>query len=405
MTPSAVTPAPKVSPYSVPRVPFAAALSQHPLATQAVGEVTGAVLERIGEAPDLAVLFVSGAHTGAMEDIAAAVSSLLVPDVLIGCTAASIVGGSREVENGPAISLWAGRLGTVAPLRLTMVARGDGDVAVEGFPPLELLPEDGRALLVLADPFSFPVERFLAELGGQVGLELPVVGGLASSGRGPGGNRLVLGGEVVSDGAVAVVLGGAEVATVVSQGCRPIGDPMVVTRGEGQVIFELAGRPALERVQELVASLGPHDLVLAQHGLHMGRVIDEHKLDYGRGDFLIRNVVGADRDAGAVAVGDELAVGDTVQFQVRDAESADEDLRHLMAPADADAALLFTCNGRGSHLFSTPDHDAGVVSDALGDPPLAGMSCAGEIGPVGGHSFLHGFTASVALFRDLPSPG
>ncbi|MGI9119022.1 MAG: FIST signal transduction protein [Acidimicrobiales bacterium] len=386
-------------------MPYAAALSQHPLATQAVGEVAGQVLDQVGTAPDLAVLFISAAHTGAMEDIAAAVRSLLVPDVLIGCTASSIVGGAREVEDEPAISLWAGRLTTVAPLRLTTVRRGD-DVAVDGFPPVELLPADSRALLVLADPFSFPVDSFLSGLRHQVGCDLPVVGGMASAGRGPGGNRLVLGGEVVSDGAVAVVVGGVEVTTVVSQGCRPIGDPMVVTRGEGQVIYELAGRPALERVQELVASLGPHDLQLAQHGLHVGRVIDEHKLDYGRGDFLIRNVVGADRDAGAVAVGDEIAVGATVQFQVRDADSADEDLRHLMDPEDADGALLFTCNGRGSHLFSTPDHDAGVVSGALDDRPLAGMSCAGEIGPVGGHSFLHGFTASVALFRDPPSsPG
>lgn len=386
-------------------MPFAAALSQHPLATQAVGEVAGQVLDQVGTAPDLAVLFISAVHTGAMEDIAAAVRSLLVPDVLIGCTASTIVGGAREVEDEPAISLWAGRLTTVAPLRLTTVRRGD-DVAVDGFPPPELLPTDSRAMLVLADPFSFPVDSFLSGLRHQVDCDLPVVGGMASAGRGPGGNRLVLGGEVFSDGAVAVVVGGVEVATVVSQGCRPIGDPMVVTRGEGQVIYELAGRPALERVQELVASLGPHDLQLAQHGLHVGRVIDEHKLDYGRGDFLIRNVVGADQDAGAVAVGDEIAVGATVQFQVRDADSADEDLRHLMGPEDADGALLFTCNGRGSHLFSTPDHDAGVVSGALDDRPLAGMSCAGEIGPVGGHSFLHGFTASVALFRDPPSsPG
>nr|MDP9006656.1 FIST C-terminal domain-containing protein [Actinomycetota bacterium] len=177
-------------------------------------------------------------------------------------------------------------------------------------------------------------------------------------------------------------------------------DPMTVTRGEHQIVYELAGRPALERVQELVASLDPSDLALVEQGLHVGRVIDEHKLDYGRGDFLIRNVLGADREVQAVAVGDEVDVGDTLQFQVRDADSADEDLRQLMASERADGALLFTCNGRGSHLFGSADHDAGIISDALGGVPLAGMSCAGEIGPVGGRSFLHGFTASVALFRD-----
>ena len=381
-------------------MPFAAALSQHPLATHAVGEVTGQVLDKVGEAPELAVLFVSAAHTGAMEDIAAAVRSILLPEVLVGCTAASVVGGAREVEDQPAISLWAGTMSSVAPLRLTAEQVGD-QVAVTGFPTADRLPADGRALLVLADPFTFPVDSFLSGLRDQVGVDLPVVGGLASAARGPGGNRLVLGDEVLSDGAVAVILGGVEVSTVVSQGCRPVGDPMIVTRGERQVIYELAGRPALDRVQELIQSLGPDDLQLAQQGLHVGRVIDERKVDYGRGDFLIRNVLGADREVKAVAVGDEIDVGDTVQFQVRDADTADEDLRDLMATSDGDAALLFTCNGRGSHLFDVADHDAAIVSSAIADGPVAGMSCAGEIGPVGGRSFLHGFTASVVLFRDL----
>jgi small ligand-binding sensory domain FIST len=380
-------------------MPFAAALSQHPLATHAVGEVTGEVLERLGPGPDLAVLFASADHVGAMEDIAGAVQSLLAPRALIGATAGSVVGGGREVEDQPALSLWAGHVGSATPLRLSAARQGDG-VVIAGFPPADALPADAAALLVLADPFSFPVEVLLAGLRDQLGLELPVVGGLASAARGPGGNRLVLGSEVVSDGAVAVVLGGVEVSTVVSQGCRPVGDPMTVTASDRHVIHELAGRPALDRVEELVQSLGPADLTLVQQGLHVGRVIDEHKIDFARGDFLIRNVLGADRQARAVAVGDEIDVGDTVQFQVRDADSADEDLRALMAGGGGDAALLFTCNGRGSHLFGAPDHDAGIVSDALGGAPVAGMSCAGELGPVGGRSFLHGFTASVVLFAE-----
>ncbi len=380
-------------------MPFAAALSQHPLATHAVGEVTGEVLERLGPGPDLAVLFASADHVGAMEDIAGAVQSLLAPRALIGATAGSVVGGGREVEDQPALSLWAGHVGSATPLRLSAARQGDG-VVIAGFPPADALPADAAALLVLADPFSFPVEVLLAGLRDQLGLELPVVGGLASAARGPGGNRLVLGSEVVADGAVAVVLGGVEVSTVVSQGCRPVGDPMTVTASDRHVIHELAGRPALDRVEELVQSLGPADLTLVQQGLHVGRVIDEHKIDFARGDFLIRNVLGADRQARAVAVGDEIDVGDTVQFQVRDADSADEDLRALMAGGGGDAALLFTCNGRGSHLFGAPDHDAGIVSDALGGAPVAGMSCAGELGPVGGRSFLHGFTASVVLFAE-----
>ena len=380
-------------------MPFAAALSEHPLADQAVGEVVGAVLDSIGEAPDLAVLFVSAAHTGALEDIAGAIRSLLKPDVLIGCTTGSVVGGDREVEDQPAMSLWAARVASVLPLRL-ITEQQDGGTVIAGVPSPELLAEDSRILLVLADPFSFPADSFLTGLRSQVGLDLSVVGGLASAARGPGGNRLVLGSEVVSDGAVAVVVGGPDVTTVVSQGCRPIGDPMTVTKGEHNLIHELAGRPALDRVQELVASLGSADLALAQRGLHVGRVIDEHKLDYGRGDFLIRNVLGADGGTKAVAVGDQIQVGDTVQFHVRDAACADEDLRALMSSGRGEAALLFTCNGRGSQLFGEADHDAAIVSEALGGSAVAGMSCAGEFGPVGGTSFLHGFTASIALFAD-----
>jgi len=197
-----------------------------------------------------------------------------------------------------------------------------------------------------------------------------------------------------------VVLGGVDVDAVVSQGCRPIGSPMVVTNGDGSMIHELAGRNALERVEEVLRRLPPDDIAMAQHGLHLGRVIDERKAEFARGDFLIRNVLGADRATGSVAVGDDVEIGATVQLQVRDAASADEDLRELMAGRHAGGALLFTCNGRGMHLFGTPDHDAGVLAHQLDGAPVAGMFCQGEIGPVGTRNFLHGFTASVALFRD-----
>jgi small ligand-binding sensory domain FIST len=380
-------------------MPFAAALSEHPLPTHAVGEVVGEVLERLGDAPDLAVLFVAAPHTGAMEDIAAAVRDLLHPRVLIGCTAGTVVGGEREVEDTPAVSLWAGRLPLVEVHRLQAVRTPEG-AAITGFPTVDDLPADAEAILVLADPFTFPAEELLIGLREQVGVELPVVGGLASAARGPGGNRIVLDGAIHTDGAVAVVLGGVEVVPVVSQGCRPIGDPMVVTKGEGTLIHELAGKNALERVQEVLRRLSPDDIALAQQGLHLGRVIDERKATFDRGDFLIRNVLGADRSTGAVAVGDEVEVGATVQLQIRDADSADEDLHSLLSGHRADGALLFTCNGRGTHLFGEEDHDARVLGEHLPGVAVAGMSCAGELGPVGGRSFLHGFTASVLLLRD-----
>jgi small ligand-binding sensory domain FIST len=380
-------------------MPFAAALSEHPLPTHAVGEVVGEVLERLGEEPDLVLLFVAAPHTGAIEDIASAVRQLLRPKVLVGCTAGTIVGVEREVEDHPAISLWAGRMPTAEVHRLAAVRTPDG-AAITGFPARSELPADAEAVIVLADPFSFPADELLDGLREQVGVDLPVVGGLASAGRGPGGNRLVLDGHVLTDGAVAVVIGGVGVSTVVSQGCRPIGDPMVVTSADGTMIKELAGRNALEKVQETLRQLHPDDIELAQRGLHLGRVIDERKVDFERGDFLIRDVLGADPSTGAVAVGDQVEVGATVQLQVRDAESADEDLRHLLWARAADTALLFTCNGRGTHLFGTEDHDAKALADALDRVPVAGMSCAGELGPVGGRSFLHSYTASVLLLHD-----
>ncbi len=185
---------------------------------------------------------------------------------------------------------------------------------------------------------------------------------------------------------------------MVSQGCRPIGKPFVVTRAQRNFVEELGGEPALGRLRELAERATDAERELLQRGLHVGLVVDEHKAEFGRGDFLVRNVLGADRETGAIAVGDQVGVGQTVQFHVRDAEAADEDLRELLRGVDARGALLFTCNGRGRHLFGTPDHDAGVVAQLLGPIPAAGAFCAGEIGPVGGRNFLHGFTASLALF-------
>ena len=382
-------------------MPFAAALSEHPLATHAAGEVIGQILDRIGAEPDLAVVFVTAPHAGALDDIATAVAALLRPRNLIGATAVSVLAGDREAEETAAVSLWAGRLdGQVTGVRLT-TSQGDGGWVVEGLPETDALR--ARSLLLIADPFSFPVDAFLDSLGASHP-DLAVVGGLASAARGPGGNRLLIDGRVYNDGAVGVLLD-ADVAptSLVSQGCRPIGAPLIVTRAEHNVIFELAGRPALDRLISLVESLGPEDRALAARGLHCGLVIDERKETFARGDFLIRGVVGADREQGAVAIGDIVEVGTTIQFHVRDAESADDDLHSLLGALErpVDAALVFTCNGRGTHLFGAPHHDAAAVSEhAAPGAAVAGMFCAGELGPVGGRNFLHGFTASIALFRD-----
>jgi small ligand-binding sensory domain FIST len=173
---------------------------------------------------------------------------------------------------------------------------------------------------------------------------------------------------------------------------------MIVTRSEGNQLLELAGRSALSRLEQVASQVAPDERALLAGGVHLGIVADEHRVAFERGDFLVRSVLGADRGQGALSVGAVVEVGTTVQFHVRDAASADEDLRALLAGRRAHGALVFTCNGRGRHLFGTADHDAGLVADITSGGAVAGMFCAGEIGPVGRRSFLHGFTACVLLF-------
>jgi small ligand-binding sensory domain FIST len=203
----------------------------------------------------------------------------------------------------------------------------------------------------------------------------------------------------MTTGAVGVMCSDdVPIRAVVSQGCRPIGEPLTITRAERNLAHELAGRPAMDRLQEIVQAASDEDRHLMREGLHLGLVVDEHRLDFERGDFLVRNLLGVDQTTGSLAVSEQVEVGQTVQFQVRDATAADEDLRCLLDGVGGAGALLFTCNGRGTQLFAEPGHDASVVAELLGTVPLAGAFCAGEIGPIGGQNFLHGFTASVAVF-------
>jgi small ligand-binding sensory domain FIST len=376
---------------------YAAALSLHPTPVEAVGEVAGQIIETLdGRRPDLLVCFASPHHAGAFDDVVSGLRALLEPAAMIGCTAVGVAGGGVEVEDGPGLSVFAAAFaaGRVDGVALAVRETDDG-LEIVGWP--DDVPARGT-LVMLADPFTFPVGDFLALCNARVP-ELQVVGGLASAATRPGANRLVLDGQVHAGGAVALVCSeDVPVRAVVSQGCRPIGKPFTVTRAERNLVYELAGRPAMARLQELVQSLDDDERALLGSGLHVGLVVDEHKVEFDRGDFLVRNVLGADRQSGALAVGERVEVGTTVQFQVRDAAAADEDLRELLDAVRGDAALLFTCNGRGTHMFASPSHDALAIEERFGPVPLAGAFCAGEIGPVGGRNFLHGFTASVAVF-------
>jgi len=383
-------------------VPFAAALSEHPVAADAVGEVLGSIVEQRGVDPDLVVVFASAAHVEFLGEITAAVRTVLRPATLIGASASAVLAGAHEAEEGPALAVWAAWRLPVRPLRLAAgPVRDDGDgpaVMIAGV-PADVAP--GSTLLLLTDPFTFPADGFLEQLR-AVRPDLTVVGGLASAARRPGGNALVLDDQVHRDGAVGVVL--PPTVAVVSQGCRPVGDPMVVTRAEagrdGHYLVELAGKPALQQLTDLAGTLPADDRALLAKGVQLGVAVDEHRIDFGRGDFLVRALLGADRERGVLAVGASVPVGTTVQFHVRDADSADEDLRELLDGVDGTGALVFTCTGRGERLFGVEDHDAGLVAESLDTGAVAGMFCAGELGPVGGRSFLHGFTASVLVFRE-----
>ncbi len=379
--------------------PFASALSEHPVTSQATGEVTGAVLESVGDRPDLAIVTTTGAHAGALEDIVGTVAAVLHPLAIVGCAAESVIGTGHEIEESPAISLWAGAVGPLAPVALQATRLADDTWHFEGWPATFAF--EPSALVLITDPFTFPADDFLQWLE-EHHPSLPVVGGNASGGRGPGGSRLVVGERVMTAGATGVLLGpGVDVDTVVSQGARAYGSPLTVTRSDRNIIYEVAGVPAMEcMVDQIKTHLSPTEVAgIESNGLYVGRLIDERLDRPGPGDFLVRSVLGVDRKTGAVAVDDQVPLGSTVAFHVRDHQTAHREMDTLLTDRQAEAALLFTCNGRGTRLFDDAHHDARVLEGRLGSVPVGGFFAAGELGPVGGRNFVHGFTASMALLR------
>ena len=386
-------------------MPFAAALSEHPESAHAVGECLGQLLDAHGPHPDLVLLFAAGGHARHVGAMASAMRALLRPGCLVGVTGDAIIGGPRESEAAAAVSAWAAwGVGDVAAIHLVAGPAGAEPVGWDRLNEcLGADDEDAgghgseRTAIVFADPFTFPVDELLDRLA-VTHPRTVVVGGLCA-GRRPGDVVFQVDDAPCAGGAVVVVLEG-RAGTVVSQGCRPVGEPFTVTRSNGPVLEELGSRAALTRLQELALSLGPEDRALLARSVLVGRVVDEHLAEHGRGDFLVRQVLGTRTASGGVVVGEHIPVGATVQFQLRDAVTAHEDLVELLAGQEASGALLFSCTGRGSHLFGEPDHDARTVCELLGTDAVAGLFCIGEVGPVGFRSFLHGFTASVVLFRE-----
>lgn len=367
--------------------------------------VSKQMIDRLGEHVDLALIFPSShfvKHAAALgENLRRAIGAR----VMIGCCAEGVIGPDHEIEDEPAVAVVAAQLPGVGVHPFHIDGRGAMELASEPahlgehFKPAR----DTRGIVMIADPFTTPMERVLDVFNTRCE-GVPIIGGLASAGRQPGENRLFMNDTVMKDGMVGVGLSGAvQLDVIVSQGCRPIGPVFEVTDARNNIIESLGGLPPMEQIGDVLEALSEDDRELLRNGLFIGRAIDSTRETLGRGDFLIRGVLGADSRTGAIAIGDVIKNGERVQFHLRDARTAREDLEMMLTPhalfGAPSGAFLFSCNGRGTHLYDEPDGDISAINSFFRGIDLAGFFCAGEIGPIGGKNFLHGHTASLALIR------
>ena len=356
---------------------------------------------------DLAVVFASHHYGPEFLDLIQGIYHAINCRNLIGCTAESIVGPTSEIENRPAVVLWVAQMPEVRifPFVLDQQDLESMEDEASWYDRLGVTPDENPSFIVLPDPFTMDVpaclERMDACFGGST-----IVGGLASGASEPGQNRLFMNDQALRQGLVGISLAGkVEITSVVSQGCRPVGQPYVITRARDNLIEELGGKPALKVLQEVFDRASSADRDLMRRGLQVGRLVDEQRRGFGSGDFLVRNMMGISQGR-ALAVGDFLRVGQTVQFHVRDSQSAEEEMERLLRAEQtrcrqsARGALLFNCNGRGRQFFRKSNHDISLVNQLVTDCQTAGFFAQGEIGPIGGRTFIHGFTSSLILFRE-----
>lgn len=353
-----------------------------------------------GARADLAIVFAAGAHLAAPEATLEGVHEALRPPALIGCGAGGVLGCGAEHEGGTAVAVWAAALddGRATTFHAT-AQQVDETIAVTGMEDLS----GASGVVLLPDPFTFPTDALLHDLATRAP-GVPIVGGVASAQTAEGATALFHGDRVAEGGAVGVRFDGVDVMPCVSQGATPVGPEMTVTASEGNVIGELSDRPALDFIRETIEQLDVRERTLISGGLLIGVVVDGGQIAHQHGDYLVRGLLGADPVAGTLAVAAPVEVGQVLRLHARDAATADRDLHDQLrlrvealggAPA---GALAFACHSRGREMFGIADHDAGLLADELRGAPSAGFFAAGEIGPVGGASFIHSFTASVALF-------
>lgn len=389
---------------------WASALSEQTPLSSAIDECIGSINRQLdGANANLAVVFASFHYQEQFEDIPGLIREQLDSPLVLGCSGGGIIGNGLEVEQQPALSITVASLPnvTLKAFRLEGDSLPDLDAGPQNWEDLvQVVKSDEPQFILLADPYSFPVQNLI--LGLDFAFEQSAkIGGLASGAQQAGQNALFLDDKVFRSGAVGVAMSGNVVVdTVVAQGCRPIGKPMRITQSQRNLLGGLDGRPPVEVLRELFDGLNERDRGLMRTSLFLGVVMDEFIDEPKQGDFLIRNVMGMDDRAGVLAIGETLKEGQLVQFHLRDAETSTEDLVAVLdryagenRENQARGALLFSCLGRGQYLYGKPNHDTAIFQDKLGSVPLGGFFCNGEIGPVSGTTFLHGYTSSFGIFR------
>ena len=354
----------------------------------ALDEALRRALTGVSQAPDLLVCFATFHHGRSASTMAGRLASATaMTGASIGAISGGVIAGSEEFESGAALVVWAAWLDNATASAMRLVAfRTDEGIGIGGADP----PDDTKGILLLADPYSFPAGQFATSLG-----SVPVVGAVPGSLSEE--SVLFVDGQIHTNGAVAVALSGpVSFRAVVSPGGAPVGEPATVTRAAGRVIEEIAGIPAVRFIEELIDQLDEASQKNVRNGVQIGVALDEYAEHRGPGDYRIISVTAADRATGSILVGDEVFVGSTVQFHVRDPQVASSALNDAVAGLEGGGGMLmFSCSGRGRSFFGQSHHDASLVASACQPAALVGMVSSAEIGPVAGTSYVHSYTAVV----------
>jgi small ligand-binding sensory domain FIST len=377
-----------------------------------VDESVEAILSQMDDkSVDLTIIFVSPQFKDKYQEIPKLIRDRISSGHFLGCSGGGIVGGGKEAEQQAAFSMTCAKLPDVEikGIHTDTMKLPDQDTAPSVWREwLGVDVEKNPSFIFLADPFSFQGEEFLA----GVDFAYPnsgKVGGLASGAQAQGGNALYLNDKIYNNGLIGLALSGnIGMDTIVAQGCRPIGEPVKVSKCDGTLLMGMDGQPPLELLQNVYEGLDENDKSLVQTSLFLGIEMDPLKDNPQQGDFLIRNIMGVEREVGGIQVGALLREGQLVQFHLRDKAMSAEDLKLMLNRYKtkenfkrASGALLFSCLGRGQYLYGKPNHDSDMFRDHIGDIPLGGFFCNGEIGPVGGTTFLHGYTSSFGIFHPI----